>query len=629
MPAENKVNVLLVDDQPGKLLSYEVMLEPLGENLIKATSAKEALEYLLKNDIAVILVDVCMPELDGFELAAMIREHPRFQKTAIIFISAIHLSEMDYLRGYSAGAVDYVPVPVVADVLRAKVRVFAELYRKTRELEQLNRELEQRIGERTAALEASTERLLQSERGRSLALAAANMGSWEYEVTFDRWWWDEGHSRIFGLDPQSVDPEKLAPSGDLIRSFFAEDDWAALSGAMRNLTREESTFRREASVVRADGHLRSCVVSAAGSFDSEGKLARVDGVTLDITERKDAESRQMLLAREVDHRARNALAIVQAIVRLGRADNTRDYIAGVEGRIRALAQTHELLSQSRWQGADMLRLVNDEISPYRSRGAGRVAVAGPSVILSPEKAQTMALALHELATNAAKYGALTNENGEVTVRWEIANGRLTLRWTESKGPAVTPPSRRGFGMKIITASIAQQSGGEVSFDWRPDGLACILSLAYGGADTAQTASRAVPEHLKLVTPRPKSPRIFLVEDEALVGMLVREYLEELGCTVEGPVSDLNEAVKAAKAGEFDAAVLDLNLGGVSAYPLADLLQANAIPFMFVTGYARDGIDERFSTAPILRKPIERDALETALRTALASATRPMSLRLRQ
>ena len=145
MPADSKVNVLLVDDQPGKLLSYEVMLARLGENLIKASSAKEALEHLLKHDIAVVLVDVCMPELDGFELAAMIREHPRFQKTAIIFISAIHLSEMDYMRGYSAGAVDYVPVPVVADVLRAKVRVFAELYRKTRELEQLNRDLEQRI----------------------------------------------------------------------------------------------------------------------------------------------------------------------------------------------------------------------------------------------------------------------------------------------------------------------------------------------------------------------------------------------------------------------------------------------------------------------------------------------------
>src|SRR6185312_7825830 len=138
MIADEKVNVLLVDDQPGKLLSYEVMLGELGENLIKTSSAKEALEVLLKTEVAVVLVDVCMPELDGFELAQMIRDHPRFQRTAIIFISAIHISEADSLRGYSAGAVDYVPVPVVPDVLRAKVKVFAELYRKTRMLEALN-----------------------------------------------------------------------------------------------------------------------------------------------------------------------------------------------------------------------------------------------------------------------------------------------------------------------------------------------------------------------------------------------------------------------------------------------------------------------------------------------------------
>src|SRR3954467_15619377 len=204
MNPDDKVNILLVDDQPAKLLSYETILSGLGENLIKASSAKEALEYLLKTDIAVVLVDVCMPELDGFELAAMIREHPRFQKTAIIFISAINLSEMDYMRGYSAGAVDYVPVPVIADVLRAKVRIFAELYRKTRELEQFNRELEQRIRERTAALESSTGRLLQSERGRTLALAAANMGAWEYDPAKDRWTFDGGHARIFGLDSPDV-----------------------------------------------------------------------------------------------------------------------------------------------------------------------------------------------------------------------------------------------------------------------------------------------------------------------------------------------------------------------------------------------------------------------------------------
>src|SRR5579862_287277 len=126
-----RVNILLVDDQPAKLLAYEVILKELGENLVVAASGREALEVLLKTEVAVILVDVCMPELDGFELARMIRDHPRFQRTAIIFISAINISEADSLRGYDAGAVDYVPVPVVPDILRAKVRIFADLYRKT------------------------------------------------------------------------------------------------------------------------------------------------------------------------------------------------------------------------------------------------------------------------------------------------------------------------------------------------------------------------------------------------------------------------------------------------------------------------------------------------------------------
>src|ERR1700757_4796634 len=169
--ASDKVNVLLVDDQPDKLLAYEVILGELDENLVKTSSAREALQFLLKNDVAVVLIDVCMPELDGFQLAAMIREHPRFRKTAIIFISAIHLTDVDRLRGYEMGAVDYVPVPVVPEVLRDKGRVFAELFRKTRELEQLNSQLEGHVAERTAELEASNLQLKQAEQGRSLALA--------------------------------------------------------------------------------------------------------------------------------------------------------------------------------------------------------------------------------------------------------------------------------------------------------------------------------------------------------------------------------------------------------------------------------------------------------------------------
>src|ERR1700678_511983 len=161
MSANERVNILMVDDQPAKLLSYEVMLGGLGENLIKATSAKQALEVLLKNDVAIVLMDVSMPELDGFQLAAMIREHPRFQRTAIIFVSAVHLTDLDQLKGYEHGAVDYISVPVVAELLRAKVRVFADLHRKTRQLEALNRELEQRVLERTEELGRKAELLLQ------------------------------------------------------------------------------------------------------------------------------------------------------------------------------------------------------------------------------------------------------------------------------------------------------------------------------------------------------------------------------------------------------------------------------------------------------------------------------------
>jgi signal transduction histidine kinase len=175
MAESDRVNILMVDDQAAKLLSYEVILAGLGENLFKAHSAREAFTFLLKYDIGVVLIDVCMPELDGFELAAMIREHPRCERTAIIFVSAIALTDLDRVKGYNYGAVDYIPVPVVPELLRAKVRVFAELHRKTRQLEELNSVLERRVEERTAQLAQANAELEQRveertrERERALA----------------------------------------------------------------------------------------------------------------------------------------------------------------------------------------------------------------------------------------------------------------------------------------------------------------------------------------------------------------------------------------------------------------------------------------------------------------------------
>jgi len=269
-----------------------------------------------------------MPELDGFQLAAMIRDHPRFQRTAIIFISAIHLTDVDRLRGYQLGAVDYVPVPVVPEVLRAKVRIFTELYRKTRQLETLNVNLERRVSERTAELQSSTARLLQSEQLRSLALTAGQMGTWQWDLVEGKLTWDEGQYRIFGVEPKNFDP-----TPEHVCGMIDQEDIERLRNVADLLSKGGRTDQAEFRILRPNGEVRWCIGSAAASVDGEGRIVRMSGVTVDITDRKQAEERQALLSREIDHRARNALSVVQSIMRLSRGRSRREYLAVVEGRI--------------------------------------------------------------------------------------------------------------------------------------------------------------------------------------------------------------------------------------------------------------------------------------------------------
>jgi two-component system, NtrC family, sensor kinase len=219
----DRVNILLVDDQPAKLLSYEAILGDLGANLIKASSGTEALQHLLKKDIAVVLADVSMPGIDGFELADMIREHPRFQKTAILFISAIHLSDLDRIKGYQRGAVDYLSVPVVPEVLRAKVGVFAELHRSRRELEALNRELEQRVAERTETLAERADLL-------DLAIDAIMVRDLDGVVRF----WNSGAEALYGWSRENAVGQRLhellstefpAPFADIQANLFEAGRW--------------------------------------------------------------------------------------------------------------------------------------------------------------------------------------------------------------------------------------------------------------------------------------------------------------------------------------------------------------------------------------------------------------------
>jgi PAS domain S-box-containing protein len=553
-----------------------------------------------------------MPQIDGFQLAAMIREHPRFQKLAMIFVSGVQIADTDHLRGYEIGAVDYVAVPVVPEVLRAKVKVFVELYRKTRQLEALNAELEQRVAARTGELAAQTALLRASEERRSIALSAGDMGSWEVDLATGHIEWDEGPYRIFGVDSAT-----FQPTVERIEAMMHPDD-RARSSVMTLVDGTEPRFQVEFRIVRPNGEIRWCYGAGIISRDAEGKALRMTGVTVDITDRKRIEERQLLLAREVDHRAKNMLAVVLSILRLTRAETTPEFITAVEGRIQALAATHSLLSATRWEGANLRQIVDEELAPYRADD--RAVADGPPAMLLPATAQSMALALHELATNAAKYGALSTAAGRLRLHWWVGKEALELEWTETGGPTATPPASHGFGLTIVRSSIEAQFRGKVTYDWRPEGLRCRLSIPHAQivsddhAEAVQSAKRAAIGTSGSLTGK----RLLMVEDEFLVGLMAKRILEGFGAVVAGPYGRLADALVAAKDERFDGAVLDFNLAGETAEPLADLLLARGVPFTFLTGYHRDSIDRRYANIPLLQKPIDAESLERVLVSLLES-----------
>jgi two-component sensor histidine kinase/CheY-like chemotaxis protein len=418
-----------------------------------------------------------------------------------------------------------------------------------------------------------------------------------------------------------VDPASFRVSLETVAPMVAPEDLERLKQMLADFSGGGGqSFQTEFRVFRPDGELRWCFGTATPTLDAQGRLARVSGVTVDITERKQAEERQLLLAREVDHRARNALAVVQAIVRLTRSKTKEGYIKSVEGRIHALAQAHTLLSESRWQGAEVRRLVQEEVAPY-SGDSGRVALDGPEIELSPERSQNLALVLHELATNSAKYGALSVSDGRLAIRWSVGDGALDLRWEESGGPPVVAPHAHGFGTKIINASIRGQVGGNVAWDWRPSGLHCTLQIPLGGEAPGWSPHQ---QHQNLIhLPSGSMKRVLLVEDEAMIAIMMRDLLVGYGVFVVGPCCSLPEALAEAK-GDFDCAFLDLNLSGEYVYPVASQLAERGIPYVFVTGYGGESIDPRFAQAPILQKPITPESVGLELERMLGVSVRPRS-----
>src|SRR5271156_6045832 len=299
MGINESVDILMVDDQPSKLLSYRAILEDLGENLISATSGEQALELLLTRDVAIILMDVSMPELDGFELADMIRQHPRFQKTAIIFISAVHLTDLDRVKGYQRGAMDYISVPVVPELLRAKVRLFADLYRKTRELELLNRELEKRVLARTEQLRESEEqvRKLNDQLQQRVAELETIMKVLPVGVSIAH----DPHCRFVTGNAELKEllelghRENLSPHSyeNSQETYEVYRNGAHLSFDELPLQRAAATGkpvgRVELEIRSASGNVIQTLMSANPLFYDSGNVRGAVGALIDITERKQME----------------------------------------------------------------------------------------------------------------------------------------------------------------------------------------------------------------------------------------------------------------------------------------------------------------------------------------------------
>lgn len=316
-----------------------------------------------------------------------------------------------------------------------------------------------------------------------LAIDAGRMAVWQVDA-------ERGVTPSPELNHMLGFPEDARPS---IREFAKLNLPGELERvreiAQAAAVRGERYFEAEYRMRRTDGEVRWLLVRAELVPEREGQARGAIGVAMDITDRKDSEERLKLLAREVDHRANNLLAVVQGTVQLSQAETPEALRTVLLGRITALGRAHQLLSEARWEGADLRRLVEEELLAFSLGEAARVTIEGPDVALSPAAAQALAMSLHELATNAAKYGSLSVPAGGVTVSWSRrARGALAIRWAETGGPPVARPSRRGLGTAMLARALSGPLGGKTKLDWRPEGLVCDLELPANTLDAAAAAA---------------------------------------------------------------------------------------------------------------------------------------------
>jgi signal transduction histidine kinase/ActR/RegA family two-component response regulator len=586
MNPKHPVNILLVDDQPGKLLSYETILAELDENLIRAGSGREALEILLKTDVAVVLVDVCMPDLDGFELASMIRSHPRFQKTAILLVSGILVEDVDRMKGYDSGAVDYISVPIVPGILRAKVAVFADLYRKTEQLQQLNQELERRVAERTAAIEAGAALLRLSEERLRLVLTANTIQGWTWGIATNEFSW---------VGPPADAQQEAQSLGRFLNSVHPADR-PSVQSAFDRATQGSAEYVAEFRTRQAGEGDQWWLGRGTVILDDAGRPRSIAGINTNITERKRAEEERIHLLKHAEEARREAeranqlkdefLATLSHELRTplnaitGWAHMLRDGLdpATQEKAVEAINRNALFQSQLISDLLDVSRIVSGKLN-LESKPVDLSAVIqsaidtiGPAAqaknifvdvevgTASTQRVEGDAGRLQQviwnLLSNAVKF---TPASGHVQVRAEKVNGGVELT-VQDDGPGIQPAflphiferfrqadssstrSHRGLGLGLaIVRHLVEMHGGRVEAANRQDRSGAVFK-AFLPASTSEPRAIAERKAANLIAPENgsvqpqptsllKGVRVLVVDDEAdareVVALILRRHGAEV------------------------------------------------------------------------------------------------------